>query len=251
MGLYDVIAFRHTRSTWRERWRYGAVSFAWSNFLTLGPLAGPAMRFWLYRPTVDHISELHNGIVSVALAFTSGLAGWTLAILLDRFAHAGIAGTAAIALALTIICAAIGRTVVQRFEKLAAPAGPSFRTVELACVGWLDWLLAAAAFAACLKATGAAAAPGLLARSFFLGQAIGLASLVPGGFGSSDAFWIAHLPLAPERHGGGARRLPPHLLRGRGRSRRCCCWRGRRGRAPRRLESRAASSPGWSAAAAC
>src|SRR5262249_54872200 len=38
MGLYDVIAFRHTRSTWRERWRYGAVSFAWSNFLTLGPL---------------------------------------------------------------------------------------------------------------------------------------------------------------------------------------------------------------------
>src|SRR5262249_26845958 len=32
-------------------------------------------------------------------------------------------------------------------------------------------------------------------RSFFVGQAIGLASLIPGGFGSSDAFWIAHLPL--------------------------------------------------------
>jgi phosphatidylglycerol lysyltransferase len=32
-------------------------------------------------------------------------------------------------------------------------------------------------------------------RSFFLGQAIGLASLIPGGFGSADAFWIAHLPL--------------------------------------------------------
>ena len=41
MGLYDVIAFRHTRASRSERWRFGAVAFAWSNFLTLGPLAGP------------------------------------------------------------------------------------------------------------------------------------------------------------------------------------------------------------------
>ena len=26
MGLYDVIAFSHTRSRWTERWRYGAVA---------------------------------------------------------------------------------------------------------------------------------------------------------------------------------------------------------------------------------
>src|SRR5438128_595379 len=38
MGLYDVIAFRHTRSPRMRRWRFGAVAFAWSNFLTLGPL---------------------------------------------------------------------------------------------------------------------------------------------------------------------------------------------------------------------
>ena len=38
-----------------------------------------------------------------------------------------------------------------------------------------------------------------LAQSFFLGQVIGVASLVPGGFGSSDAFWIAHLPLAQSK----------------------------------------------------
>src|SRR5438128_1498206 len=62
MGLYDVIAFRHTRARGAERWRYGAVAFAWSNFLTLGPLAGPAIRLWLYRPAVDHVSELHSGI---------------------------------------------------------------------------------------------------------------------------------------------------------------------------------------------
>ena len=63
MGLYDVIAFRHTRSRWTERWRYGAVAFAWSNFLTLGPLAGPAMRFWLYRPAVEQLADLHAGVV--------------------------------------------------------------------------------------------------------------------------------------------------------------------------------------------
>lgn len=195
MGLYDVVAFRHTKSSRTERWRYGAVSFAWSNFLTLGPLAGPAMRFWLYRPAVEQISELHNGVVSVAIAFTCGLVGWTLAILLDRLLHAGVLLTALIALALVGATATIGRRIVQRIEKLAAPAGPGFRTLELALIGWLDWLLAACAFAACVKSVGAPIAAGALARSFFLGQAIGVASLVPGGFGSSDAFWIAHLPL--------------------------------------------------------
>jgi phosphatidylglycerol lysyltransferase len=68
-------------------------------------------------------------------------------------------------------------------------------TLELAVVGWTDWLLAALVFVACLKAAGAVPSVGDLARSFFLGQALGVASLVPGGFGSSDAFWIAHLPL--------------------------------------------------------
>src|SRR4051812_17052089 len=77
MGLYDVIAFQHTRSRWAERWRFGAVAFAWSNFLTLGPLAGPAIRFWLYRPMVDDLSELHAGVVSISIAFVSGLFGWT------------------------------------------------------------------------------------------------------------------------------------------------------------------------------
>ena len=73
MGLYDVIAFRHTRCRWQERWRNGAVAFAWSNFLTLGPLAGPAVRLWLYRTDVDELSELHGGIAAIAIAFVSGL----------------------------------------------------------------------------------------------------------------------------------------------------------------------------------
>ena len=70
MGLYDVMAFRHTRTRAIERWQFGAVAFCWSNFLTLGPLAGPAIRFWLYRTRVDELSELHPGVVSVVIAFT-------------------------------------------------------------------------------------------------------------------------------------------------------------------------------------
>ena len=52
------------------------------------------------------------------------------------------------------------------------------------------------AFAACVRATAADASMASVTRSFFLGQAVGLASFVPGGFGSSDVYWIAHLTLA-------------------------------------------------------
>ena len=52
-----------------------------------------------------------------------------------------------------------------------------------------------AVFAACIRATGLAVPPLSLADTFFFGQLIGLASLIPGGFGSSDAFWIARLPF--------------------------------------------------------
>src|SRR5439155_18461810 len=59
----------------------------------------------------------------------------------------------------------------------------------------LGSLLAGLVFLACLHSAGAPIAEVESIPSFFLGQAIGLASLVPGGFGSSDAFWIAHVPL--------------------------------------------------------
>ena len=109
MGFYDVLAFRHTRTRPIERWRFGAVAFCWSNFLTLGPLAGPAIRLWLYRRRVDDLAELHAGIVSVVIAFASGLAGWTLAALLVARAGGGLLALAATALLLVIGAAWTGR----------------------------------------------------------------------------------------------------------------------------------------------
>jgi phosphatidylglycerol lysyltransferase len=198
MGLYDVLAFKHTRTRALERWRYGAVAFCWSNFLTLGPLAGPAIRLWLYRGSVTDLSELHAGIVSVIVAFTSGLAGWSLAAFIVDRLGGGIETPAvlgAASLVFVVLAAWIARAIAQRIDRFAGPEAGLARTIELALIGWLDWLLAMAVFLMCLRATGTTTGFLDLAESFFFGQVIGLASLIPGGFGSSDAFWIARLPL--------------------------------------------------------
>src|SRR5258708_31495643 len=124
MGLYDVLAFKHTRTSAIHRWRYGAVAFCWSNFLTLGPLAGPAIRLWLYRGAVTDLSELHAGIVSIVVAFTSGLAGWAVAALIvDRVGGAIETPLVLAAAALVFVGAAawIPRAIAQRLELLAVP----------------------------------------------------------------------------------------------------------------------------------
>ena len=195
MGLYDVIAFSRTRTSAAERWRYGAVAFCWSNFLTLGPLAGPAIRLWLYRGTVERASELRSAIVSVVIAFSAGLIGWTLAAVATAQIGGGLVVLSLAALVCVSGAAWIARAIARRFEDLSDAAARPVRTLELALVGWLDWLLAMAAFAACLRAAGVDIAALRVAHDFFVGQAIGLASLIPGGFGSSDALWIARLPI--------------------------------------------------------
>jgi phosphatidylglycerol lysyltransferase len=197
MGLYDVVAFSQTRTRASERWRYGAVAFAWSNFLTLGPFAGPAIRFWLYRPAVEHSSDLETGVLSITIAFASGLVGWTLATVIVP-----IRSTLPNALLLTMVaallvygCAFVGRLAAVRIERFDGIDSSPRAALGPAIIGWLDWLLAGLAFLACLHATGKVVADVVSIRKFFLGQAIGLASLVPGGFGSGDVFWLANLPL--------------------------------------------------------
>jgi phosphatidylglycerol lysyltransferase len=195
MGLYDVMAFADTRTRAIERWRFGAVAFCWSNFLTLGPLAGPAIRYWLYRRRVTEVSELHPGIVSVIIAFVSGLAGWTAAVLVVPKIGGGAWLLSGTALAFVILSAWCGRAIAGRADRFGGPLAGATRTVEMAVVGWVDWLLAAVVFVACLQSTGHTAPVLDLVSGFFLGQVVGLASLIPGGFGSSDAFWIARLPF--------------------------------------------------------
>ena len=195
MGFYDVVAFADTRTAGMQRWKFGAVAFCWSNFLTFGPLAGPAIRLWLYRRSVTQLSELHAGIVSVSIAFVSGLTGWTAAALIASRIRPGILLFALLALVFVIVAASCGRAIARRMDRFENPTGGSARLFEMAIVGWLDWLLAGTVFVACLHSTGHTVSSLELLADFFLGQVIGLISLVPGGFGSSDAFWIAQLPF--------------------------------------------------------
>ncbi len=199
MGLYDVLAFAHTRSKWSERWRYGAVAFAWSNFLTLGPLAGPAIRFWLYRPAVDRSADIEGGVVNIASAFISGLVGWTAAALLVPHATRveWVIVLAGGAFVLTLAAAIVARFVIDRIERFAASAASGTGPIWLAAIGWLDWLLASLAFVACVRSAGIPTPVIETIRSFFLGQVGGLVSMVPGGFGAADAVWIARLGIGP------------------------------------------------------
>jgi uncharacterized membrane protein YbhN (UPF0104 family) len=48
-------------------------------------------------------------------------------------------------------------------------------------------------FSACLLAADVGAAVAGSSNVFFLGQTVGLASLVPAGLGASDAWWLFHL----------------------------------------------------------
>ena len=245
MGLYDVIAFRQTRSPARERWRYGAVAFAWSNFLTLGPLAGPAIRFWLYAPAIDRAADLQGGVVAIAVAFTSGLAGWTAAVLLAPRLDANFAATAALALALTgLIAVVTARALLAAVARIGQREITTARPVEMAVVGWLDWLLASIAFVAVLHAAsgGRALIPAL--RTFFVGQGIGLRQPGAGRFRqlrTPTGSRTCRCPRPPRRPS--SPRSVSSTTSCRGRSRRCCCCRGRRAVRSGASKSRAPSSP--------
>jgi phosphatidylglycerol lysyltransferase len=193
VGFYDVVAFRRTRARTLERWKYGAVAFAWSNFLTLGPVAGPAIRFWLYQSS---IAELRPGIIAVATAFIAGLAGWTAAMLLVVRLHLSMFAAPVVALPIVAAIVLAARWLTLRFQATDDGADGAIRSIDLVAVGWVDWMLAGGAFLACVHAAGAPWDSVGQLRTYFLGQALGLASLVPAGLGSADAFWIAHLPIS-------------------------------------------------------
>ena len=220
MGVYDVIAFRRTRCRWQERWRHGAVAFAWSNFLTLGPLAGPAVRLWLYRSDVDDLSELHSGIAAIAIAFMSGLVGWTLASVaggwLIGWSGAGTAaflGLCAASFGLVLLSTSLARIVARRIrgaatEDVTFPGRPGARRRRVgrlaACRGGVHRLLS------CGRG---GRGPLAQLHGFFIGQALGVASLVPGGVGSSDAYLDCPPADARKRNDGGSPRVSNDLLR--------------------------------------
>ena len=71
LGCYDLVTLEGSPVPRTARWGLGTLAFAWSNFLTLGPIAGPAIRFWLYRPYGVDGAVLRGAIVANIVAFAA------------------------------------------------------------------------------------------------------------------------------------------------------------------------------------
>lgn len=180
-GLYDVFALgpRALGPPATSRWSVGVVTFAWSNFLTVGPLAGPALRLWLYRPLEVETARARRGLAAILASFTVGLGVW---------------------------CAALTIPLPVVLEGPGARIGLAFAIAALAAFAWalksrdaspyallgvavVDWLLAWVVFHMAVDGTHGDVTAGHSLRVFFVGQLVGLLSFVPGGLGSADLYW--------------------------------------------------------------
>ena len=213
MGLYDALAFpQGARGTlgFGKRWLLGSVLFGWTNFISMGPIGGPAMRLLAYRRFGLSGPEITRGFVGHTIGGMSGLLAWLLAAWLPGIP--GLSGGWAlgarvlIALAGTMVFAdIIGRSIVAMLGRHRY--GSELKGIPLARLGivsFADWGLTLLSFSLLVRAAGVRA--GILgeARTVFTGQFAGLASMIPGGIGSADAVWfkgfdllgIAHEPAA-------------------------------------------------------
>ena len=200
MGAYDWLAFRSTPtlSPFR-RWRIGVLIFSWTNFLTLGPIAGPVLRLLMYRRGGMTPEAVAGGLTRLYVGIFSGLAGWIIATL----ALLGVGDDSIMTLVALALLASISLTiVVGKMLQIKGPlAGERTHWTKLAAlgvVGALDWAGVLAVFALCGLAVGAQLHIISTARALFLGQVAGIASMIPGGLGSADAVWLKLLAHAGE-----------------------------------------------------
>lgn len=201
-GFYDVAALgdRGLPPSATRRWSVGVIAFAWSNFLTIGPLAGPALRLWLYGPMGVSSARARRALVTILAAFTTGLGIWCAAVLVpvpEMLAGPGARIFIAVAMGAAAAYAASrvdrlwgGETVPERRRTAMA----------LAAIALVDWLLAWVVFHLAIASQVGGVGPGASMRIFFVGQLVGLVSLVPGGFGSADLFWGARLAALAGSH---------------------------------------------------
>ncbi len=194
-GFYDVAALgdRRLPPTRTGRWSVGVIAFAWSNFLTVGPLAGPALRLWLYGPLGVSTARARRALITILAAFTAALCVWCGAVLVPLPSDFG-APLFRIGVAIAA-GAAVGYAAsrVPRLWGSESESGRRRTSMTLAAVGVADWLLAWMVFHLAVASQVEGIATGTTMRIFFVGQLVGLVSLVPGGFGSADLFWGARL----------------------------------------------------------
>jgi phosphatidylglycerol lysyltransferase len=191
MGLYDVFAMsRGSTFSASDRWRLGTVICSWTNFLAIGPLAGPALRLHFYRRAGMTLSGVVSGLAGIYAGMFSGIAAWITAVFVPL--PEGLVGAlmrAALALVLApSLCIAVG-TVVRSFRR-DSPRESWLTYLAVGGVGALEWGLVATVYVLVGRAVGIEAPLVSVARTFFVGHVAGAASLLPGGLGSADTVWL-------------------------------------------------------------
>ena len=208
MGLYDAVSFPRTPELgFVRRWGIGSLCFAWSNFLTIGPIGGPALRFLVYGRRGLSPGQVARGLGAQYMGFGGGLIGWLVASALPLYGWAGLAMRAGIALGLAVTLAmlfkmgaiAALRWRARTLHKEVSESLEQIRRVRawaLGVVGFLDWGCSMAAFAMVAWAAGMVLDAGQAARTFLGGHVVGMVSMMPGGLGSADATWLYGLTEA-------------------------------------------------------
>jgi phosphatidylglycerol lysyltransferase len=186
-GFYDVFAMgpRSEPPPAVTRWKHGALSFTWSNFLTIGPLAGPALRLWLYRPTGATRGRVARGIARIAGAFVTSLALFLLSAIVPL--PPALHGVGPRAVLAALLCAGAAAIASRRRRTAWLP---------LAAVAWADWMSAWLVFDVAMRSQVAEVGASDTFSTFVLGQVVGVASFIPGGLGSADLVWATRLSAA-------------------------------------------------------
>jgi phosphatidylglycerol lysyltransferase len=191
MGLYDVLSMRAGSSfSGFERWRLGTAICSWTNFLAVGPLAGPALRTYFYRRAGMDVPGIVRGLAGIYAGMFAGIAGWIGALFVPLPAGSAepIVRVAIAAILCPLVCIGVG-SLLRRVRRGWALEGSAPYTA-LGLVGFVEWSLVILVFGCVARATDVDTEFVPLARAFFVGHVAGSASLVPGGLGSADAVWL-------------------------------------------------------------
>lgn len=202
MGMYDVLAYPGGSGGrmrgWR-RWGLGASCFAWTNFLTLGPIGGPALRLHFYRQAGMPVGEIFRGVARMYAGMFAGLATWVAVVLLPLPIGDGADGMVTRLVIVSVVAPLVAVLIgflATRWKRLEKARAPWWRMALMGLVGVVDWGGGLAAFVLASRALGIDDPPGELARTMVLGNLVGMASLVPGGMGTADAIWLHRLASA-------------------------------------------------------
>ncbi len=212
MGLYDAVAFHRNASgslTFARRWALGSVLFGWTNFVSMGPLGGPAIRLFMFRKYGLTAPEITRGLTAHYLGSAAGLIAWLLAAWLPLGAGTGVfILRAAIALGVSVLApllvARLAVPVLRRHRFGAELDGMPM--ARLGVISFFDWGLTLLSFDLLIRSVGIDIGGSGAARTVFTGQLAGIMSMIPGGIGSADAVWFRGFGLlgVPEQAAGAA-----------------------------------------------